>query len=341
MLSHESILARVRLFHDQGRFAAAEQVVDDATQHPRNDSSDLGALLVPIFTQLGRMDEAQQLIEQRWEGLNAKGEAASEQAIDVLRMHCDLTLRRNPVEEVRTYLEQAARMAPDDDRVWLGRANLAIRTGAYDDAKKWLDACRLRRPADVPVHRAWLSWGLATDQVDVVLDALAHLSVDDATSTEVHRLGAWFAARRSDVERERKELDRLLESSPADLAALEKLSLLAEKSGQAARAAEIQRKKAEIAGWRARYEKLHDRKQPIRDAVEMASLAEQLGRVFEARVFLTIAACADPQRDELRRSLERLSPRPCAGPKPSARSLADVLAPEPDKVKLIDGPAPD
>ena len=49
---------------------------------------------------------------------------------------------------------QAASLAPDDDRVWLGRANLAIRTGAYDEAKRWLDACLKRRPEDVPVWRA-------------------------------------------------------------------------------------------------------------------------------------------------------------------------------------------
>jgi hypothetical protein len=34
-----------------------------------------------------------------------------------------------PIEGLRTQREDAARKAPDDDRVWLGRANLAIRTG--------------------------------------------------------------------------------------------------------------------------------------------------------------------------------------------------------------------
>ena len=34
-----------------------------------------------------------------------------------------------PVESVREYLDQVGRLAPDDDRIWLGRANLAIRAG--------------------------------------------------------------------------------------------------------------------------------------------------------------------------------------------------------------------
>ena len=96
-------------------------------------------------------------------------------------MHIELTLKATPVETVRACLDQAARLAPDDDRVWLGRANLAIRTGAYDEAERWLDACQQRRPDDVPVWRARLSWGIATNRIDVVQagpDAPAGRGVD-------------------------------------------------------------------------------------------------------------------------------------------------------------------
>ena len=128
--AHQAILARMRLFHDSGRLAAAEQLINDAAEDPRNDRSDLRVLLVPIFSQLGRVDEAERLIEARWEHLNETGEGASERAIELVRMHIELTLKASPVEDVRDYLDQAAALAPDDDRVWLGRANLAIRTGA-------------------------------------------------------------------------------------------------------------------------------------------------------------------------------------------------------------------
>jgi hypothetical protein len=49
--------------------------------------------------------------------------------------------------------------APADDRVWLGRANLAIRTGRNGEAAGWIDACRRLRPTDPAVVRAWLEWG--------------------------------------------------------------------------------------------------------------------------------------------------------------------------------------
>ena len=100
------------------------------------------------------------------------------------------------------------------------------------------------------------------------------------------------------VAAERQALERLLAVDPSDRSALDRLAQLAEQDGQEAQAAEIGHKKVEIDRLRARYEKRHDRKQPIRDAVEMAHLAEQLGRIFEARVFLTLAVSEDPERDD-------------------------------------------
>jgi len=329
VFSHRAILARMRLSHDRGQFAAAEQIVNTAAEDPRNDRSHARFLLVPIYSQLGRLDEAERLIEERWEHLNETGEGASEPAIDLVRMHIELTFKPNPVENVRAYLDQAASLAPDDDRVWLGRANLAIRTGAYDEAERWLDACLRRRPEDVPVWRARLSWGIATNRIDVVQQALKHLPAEDSTSALVHRLKAWLAAKRGDVATERRELERLLAEDPADLTALDldRLAQLAEKNeGQPAQAAELLRKKAEIDRLRARYEKLFDRNQPIRDAEEMAGLAEQLGREFEARVFLTVAISEEPECDDLRHSLRRLMrPKFKTGLALRGQTLAEVV----------------
>ena len=47
--------------------------------------------------------------------------------------------------------------------------------------------------------------------------------------------------------------------------------------------------------------------------MEMARLAEQLGRRFEARVFLTVAISEEPDRKDLRQDLRRLSERPATG----------------------------
>jgi tetratricopeptide (TPR) repeat protein len=214
-------------------------------------------------------------------------------------------------------------MERDDDRVWLGRANLAIRTGDYSEAKRWLEDCRRRR-LDVPVWFSWLRLGMATGQIDVVREALAHLPAEGSTPAQLHRTSAWLAARRGDVESEQRELEDLVGADPADLTALDRLAQLAEQAGQPTRAAELRRKQSEIERLKARYEKLYDRTQPIRDAVEMAEIAEQLGRTFEARIFLTLAISEDPERADLRRNLRRLSQSSRVAMHPG-KTLAEVI----------------
>ena len=127
--------------------------------------------------------------------------------------------------------------------------------------------------------------------------------------------------------RNAEALERLIAADPADFVALDRLAELAVKNGQPNRAAELRRKKTEIDRLMARYQQLHARHQPSRDAAEMARLAEQLGQRFEAKAFLTVAVASDPDRDDLRRDLDRLDQRTdtIEGP---GRTLADLLAPE-------------
>ncbi len=322
-----AIMSRLRLFHESGRLADAEQLIRDAAEDPRNERTALLVLLVPIDAEEGRLDEAVRLIEARWEHLNEKGEGALEPAIKLVQMHIELTGKAIPVENLRAYFEQVVGLAPLDDRVWLGQANLAIRTGAYVAADRLLDACLKRRPHDVPVWRARLNWAIATDHSDVVQDALTHLPAAESNPAQLRRLRAWLACKRREGATERRELERLLAADPADRDALDRLAQLAANDGQPARAAELLRKKAEIERLQARYEKLYDRRQPIRDAVEMAHLAEQLGRVFEARAALTMAISEDPNRADVGRDLERLRPRP-GRLVHGGQTLAEVLADE-------------
>ena len=151
--SERAIRGRIRLFHDSGQLSDAERLVHEAAADRRNDRTALLVLLVPIFTEQGRIDEAERLIETRWDQLNAWGEEALEPAIQLLRLHIEMTRNPTPVETIRAFLDRAARLVPDDDRVWLARANLAIRTGANHEVQRWLDACQRRRPDDVPGWR--------------------------------------------------------------------------------------------------------------------------------------------------------------------------------------------
>jgi tetratricopeptide (TPR) repeat protein len=287
--SEKAIRGRMRIFHDTGLLASAEEVINKAAADPRNDRTAVLVSLVPILSELGRVDEAEGFIENRWEHLKALGEGALDPAIKLVRQHIELTLKATPVETIRASLEQASKLAHDDDRAWLGRANLAIRTGQLAEAGRLLDACRLRRPEDIPVWQARLNWGMATHQIDVVNEALKHLSTTESNPAKVHRTTAWLAAHRGDVAAERQELELVVEADPADRTALDRLAALAQKDGQPARAAELLRQKAEVDRALARYIKLHDRKQPLRDAAELARLAKQLGRQFESRAFLVIA----------------------------------------------------
>jgi tetratricopeptide (TPR) repeat protein len=321
----KALRGRLRLLQQAGQFADAERLINQVALDRRIHRTATVVLLVPIFTDMGRIEEAERLIEDRWEHLNSLGEGALEPAIKLLLAHIELTWRDTSVENDRAILDRPARMTPDDDRLWLGRANLAIRSGSYDEAKRWLDACERTRADDVPVWRARLSWGLATNRLDVVQQALKRLPAVEASLAEIDRLKVWIAANRRDVAAECRALERLLEDDPADRNALDRLAQLAEQGGRSAQALEIRRRRAEVDRLRDRYEKLYRRTQPIRDSVEMAYLADRLGRRFEARAFLTLAVWAEPAREDLRRDLARLDPIRAKGTQ-QGRSLAEVLS---------------
>jgi tetratricopeptide (TPR) repeat protein len=317
----------MELLIEAGRLAEAEQLIQRAREDPRSDGPGLDLLLGPVSSLAGRVVDAERAVEASWDRLHGMGQGASSAAMNLVRLHLELQGKPVPVEAARSFLDQSERLAPQDDRVWLGKANLAIRVGAYEEAARWLGACLRRRPEDVPVWRARLNWAVATNRVSDAQEALEHLPAQESTPAQVHRLTAWMAARRGDRAGERRALERLVAVDPADLTAWDRLAERAEQEGQPARAAELRGQKAEIDRFTARYQKLSRRNQPARDAVELARLAERLGRWFEARAFLTVATAVDPDRDDLRRDLARLNARARARTRDrTPRTLAEVLA---------------
>ncbi len=327
LFAARAILGRMQIQMERGRLTEAERIIRDALDDPRVDGSNLPILLGPVYCQEGRLAETLRSIEVRWDALDRAGEGASEPAINLVRGYIELRQSPMPVDVIRSALDQAAVSAPDDDRVWLGRANLAIREGEYDEAARWIDAGLRRRPDDVPVWRARLDWAVATNRVAEAREALKHLPVEETTPAEVPRLAAWLAARRGNLAAERRALERLVEVDPSDAAALDRLAELSIREDQPAHAAELRARRAEIDRLKARYEKLHRRNQPARDAEEMARLAEQIGHPFEAVAFLTIATAVAPDRVDLRRELARLRRQSRSIDDPR-RTLADALGDE-------------
>ena len=309
--AHQAILARMRLAHDQGLFARAEEIIEEAAADPRNDGPYARFLLVPIYAQLGRLDEATRLIEGAGKTCGERAKAPRVPPSIWSGCTSSSTSSRTASRLCARYLDRASSLAPNDDRVRLGRAYLAIRTGDLADARRLLDACRSRRPEDAAVWAARLRLGLANGRVDEVNESLAHLPAERSTPGQIDRLEEWLAARRGDDAAERRSLEALIAAEPADLEARNRLAEREARAGESARAAELRREQDEIRRSLARYTFLYDRMQPIRDAVEMAGIAERLGRIFEARVFLTLAIAEDPDRSDLRRAAG--ATRPAAG----------------------------
>jgi thioredoxin-like negative regulator of GroEL len=328
----KAMAGRLEIEIGRGRLADAEQLVQGALNDPRVDGSGLSILLGPVYCQEGRLDEALRLIEARWEHLDEQGEGGSEKAVNLVRLHIELFFNPMPVEVMRKFLDQYAQKAPDDDRVRLGRANLAIRVGAFEEARRLLDECLGRRPDDYAVWRALLNCGLATGRLDQVQAALGHVPAVESTPAQVQKLTAWYARKRNDVALERKALGRLIEDDPLDLSAWDQLIELT-----APPAEDLRRRKAEIERMRVRYQKLHRRNQPARDSEEMARLAQKLGRWFEAKVFLTVALAGDPKRDDLRGDLTALKHRTTMS-NDVGRSLAGVLNSELDAAIEFEAP---
>ena len=110
--SEKAIRGRMRLFHDRGLLASAEQVINEAALDPRNDRTAVLVSLVPILSELGRVDEAEALIEDRWEHLNALGQGAVEPAIKLVRQHIELTLKDTRAEINRAFSNMRLNLLP-------------------------------------------------------------------------------------------------------------------------------------------------------------------------------------------------------------------------------------
>ncbi len=281
-----SILERGLLLVTAGQLADAERLASSALDDTRIEPAGLRWFLSPIYWREGRREQARRLLRANWDELDFSREGTLDQAVKLVRMYVDWRSQATSTEELRGFLEGAGLRAPDDDRVWLGRANLAIRSGALDAAAGWIDRCLKRRPDDAAVWRARLDWAIAADQPLEAEKALARIPAGFATPVLIPALDAGFAAHHGDLDHERQALERLLAALPDQPLVLDRLMALGEMPNNLS---SEQPDKAELATLNTRYRRLIDRNQPGRDSVELARIAVRLGRWFEAKAFATIA----------------------------------------------------
>lgn len=281
-----AILERGMMLATAGRWADAERLAKNALDDSRIEPAGLRWFLAPIYWREGRREEARRVLKANWDDLDFTREGTLDQAVKLVRTYAEWSLRPPPIEEIRGILDQAGAHAPDDERVWLGRANLAIRTGSLDEAARWIDACLRRGPDDPAVWRARLGWAVKAGDAAMALTAASRLPAGSQSPTFSAALDAWFAADRGDAAAERSALKRLIHIDPDQPAVIDRLTALNPSEADLP-------VKAELETLRARYRVLLDRNQPGRDAPELARLAERLGRWFEAQAFWTIAKATD------------------------------------------------
>jgi tetratricopeptide (TPR) repeat protein len=312
-----AILNRARLALEHGRLAIAEASVNLLLV-------DLGAVgeqaarladQVDLFT--GRRRAIVQRIERRW--------PVSPDQPGLLRLHWQLDSQPVPILAMREALDRMARQAPEDDRVWLGRANLAIGDGRDDEADEFLKRCEARRPDDADVLHARLIWALDAGLPGVAARTMSRLPAFGVSADELAAVIARIAALRGDAAAERAALDRRVEIEPGAPAAWDRLAELSTRDGAPDRAARYRARKAEIDRVTDKYRMLMGRSAAgdLAPEAELARTAEALGRRFEASGWWSIRARRDPEDREARAALNRLARAdPPAG---DGRALADLI----------------
>ncbi len=121
---------------------------------------------------------------------------------------------------------------------------------------------------------AQLRWARAANSMIEARRAVSHLPADHFSSTELRELRAWFAAHEGRVDEQRTALEKLIELTPGDTQAVDRLAVLAGKSGETGRANELRTRKSAIDQVRARYFRLLEPGKAITDFAKLGGLAE-------------------------------------------------------------------
>ena len=311
-------LSRARtLVTDLGRFSEAERLLEKLVERPGPARDEARRTLAQLYFYEGRDDATRRLIQMGWRQSPSR---ASE-----LRNLWMLDSAPPRVETVRDTVDRATRLAGDDDRVLLARANLATRCGQFVQAGRDLDACLQKRPDDPLVWQCRLEWARAAENHLEATKALAHVPADALSEEQTLALKAWLASGRGDLVEERQVLEQLVKRSPGAADAIDRLAAIAWKAGLAEHAAELRRRKAKVDQTIERYRSLLKGTVADSSYAELATLAEELGRWFEAEGWWELALSREPSNQRLRDSLERVHGWSISQPRSSGRTLADVL----------------
>jgi tetratricopeptide (TPR) repeat protein len=305
---------RASLLITAGRYTPAETLLQSVRAVGGPDGFEAHEALVRLFALEGRDAEALAVLEDEWSLTADRGE--------LLNAIWRYEMMVPPYDRVRHALNEADQ---DDDRVWLGLANLEIDLGHFAEASGWLERCQRRRPDDHAVWRAALELAQKTDDLAGFQQALRHLFAARFSRGEILSLRAWLAGRVGDRGRERQALVDLLAYEPKDAKALERLAELDVEEGRSAEAAERRKRKKTIDLAKEPLRQLYVSEGDFRGrALELARTAETLGRRFQARGWALIVLERQPAHPEARAILARLQQAEPPVPLPTTTLAAAV-----------------
>lgn len=298
----EGANAEARCLLDRGRIRRAEERLECSLRLGGAEVEQVVPLLIHVYEIQARFDDVRRLLRRRVEA------EIGPRKLVRLRDVENVGLGRHPYDGLRVGLERYSRLAPDEDRVWLGRARLAIADGRWDTAYGWLKRCQASNP-DAPVWRAWLDWARGSARPDEVARALDNLRAGDLEPGECLSACAWLAGRRGDLKARREALERWLRDDPSSPVALEQMAGLCREAGEPASAAEFRRRKAEVVRAIAKYRSILWSDRPIdskADRLELARVAETAGYRAEARAIYGLILESDPASQPARAGRARI-----------------------------------
>jgi tetratricopeptide (TPR) repeat protein len=314
--------AKVAMFEAEaalrgGRLREAESRLDHVLALTHETYVPALEWLERVYRLEARFDEVRVLLQKRLK--------LTEKTIAVLKELWRLDRGTVPLETIRSGLDEAARRAEgaEEDRIWLGRARLALLDDQLAAARTWLDRCLavptgfrrgLGPSTDPAVWLAWLQWAAAAEQPAEVARALDCLGPSRITRPETWKWRAWLLRRRGDAERERFALEQALELDPHQPRILDRLAALATARGDTASARAFRDQKTAVDQALLEYDRGIKEARDERagdesggtDLFAMARLAEAAGRSLDALAWADLAARQDTSRVEARSLAERL-----------------------------------
>jgi tetratricopeptide (TPR) repeat protein len=301
------------LVADLGQFSAAETLLESLMRDPGTARDEVRHTLSELYFWEGRRGAMRRVLERDYR-------LAADPVLE-LRNHWRIDDAVTLLEKVRFEVDQAGRLAPDDDRVWLTQANVATQTGRFAEALGWLDRCVQRRPLDPVVWRGRLDWARAAGNLAEARRAMAFVPAQELTLNEQLELRGWLASRIGNAGAERDALERLV-TIVHDSAAFERLAVLAWDTRQYERARALRQRKAELDRAKDRYRQLMEAPIGPELFAELGGLAESLGRRFEAHGWWSLRARFAPSDRAASQAVSRLA-RP---PEPAQESASTMLA---------------